>query len=481
MGRGELERDWVDIQSLDGFLDCELLEGRQLFVVRARVFRSALHVREQSGEEGAAAAGGIQRLVVAPRLGVRPVHGSAGVQSQACGEGCGDGSGEEGAVGRLVAHDAVEEGAGVVCSHVGVGFGDTLRLRRDVSQCALQAADLARSFDAEDDFDGGSQHRLEIDAQDGAPLNEQLVNDIDVVLDGRQVFDLRQPSSGENALVEHRRVHHQQRGDGAAVRHLGVRLEPVQPKVAVERGQQFVLAQMSGGVRHARFQNVQVARHAVAGESGLGQEVHLDGASILVHAAQLEHPLDGLFGDIVVGSAWLGRLVGFVPLLPLAGIDFPSRPLVEHVSGFGFRLFDVHRAALAVRVRLFAVHGVHADFLAAVVVALADDDYRRLVRLVGNRRDFSDCVRADVIAAFAVQHPLDPLFRRADGAFDLGILDETGLGVDDRENGALLWGRLRKVEIEQMLQLFLDALVVGAQGEQDLAQFLPAFIGVAVF
>ena len=88
---------------------------------------------------------------------------------------------KKGAVAGLVAHDAVEEGAGVVRAHVGVGFGDALGLGRDVAQGPLQPASLARFINRVDGFEGGFQYGPKVVPHNAFPLPAYARNDIGVV------------------------------------------------------------------------------------------------------------------------------------------------------------------------------------------------------------------------------------------------------------------------------------------------------------
>ena len=136
-------------------------------------------------------------------------------------------------------------------------------------------------LDSVDGFERGFEHGAEVVAHDALPLAANPLNDVDGVLDGGKIANAGQPASVAYALVKHGGVHHEERGDCAAIGGLLTRiLEPVQPEVAVERGQKLVGAHMVGGFADAGFQYVEVSDDAVVAEAGLGEQVHLDSAAV---------------------------------------------------------------------------------------------------------------------------------------------------------------------------------------------------------
>ena len=183
LGRRELQRNGINVQAFDDVLDRQFLQLGQLLVVRTSVQRPALHVREHGGQQGAAAACQVHCLVFAPNFGVRPILVSANIQRQVGGEGGGDGPGEESAVGGLVAHDAVEQRAGMVGAHVRVGLGDALGFGGKMMQGAFQAGGLARRLDRVNRFQGRFEHRAEVVAHDALPFAADRPHDVGLVLD----------------------------------------------------------------------------------------------------------------------------------------------------------------------------------------------------------------------------------------------------------------------------------------------------------
>ena len=324
----------------------------------------ALHIGEHGRQQCAAAAGQIDRFVPAPDFGVRPVLPAAGVEGQPRGERGGDWPGEERAIRRLVAHDAVEQRPGVVGAHVGVGFGDALGFGGEVMQGALQAGGLARRLNGVDGLQRGFEHRAEVVAHDALPFAGHLPHDIGLVLDQREVADARQPAAVADSLVQHRGVHQQQRGDGAAVGLLFISLlEPVKLEVGIKRGQQSVGPQMVGRFANARFEYVQIAHHPVFAQPGLRQQVHFDGAAVVFEAAQLEHELALFLGAFLGGFAGFALLAGRDANAALAGVD--------HLAGFGLGFLYVHYAPGLSRFGLVAGHGISAKFNRPIMIFLS--------------------------------------------------------------------------------------------------------------
>ena len=65
------------------------------------------------------------------------------------------------------------------------------------------------------------------------------------------------------------------------------------------------------------------------------------------------------------------------------------------------------------------------------------------------------------------------------GPSNFAVLDALALAPGDRHQGALHRRRFGNVQLQKLLEILLDALVVGAQGEQNLPQFLPSLLGGA--
>ena len=139
-----MEGHRVDVQPLNGLLHGQFLQTSDLCLASAPLSGSSFHIGEQGGQESAASTGQVHRLVFPPHLRVGPVRIAAGVQGEPCGNGGGNGAGEEGAVAGLVAHNLVEQRASVVCAHVGVRLGNALCLGSDVVKGTFQTGQLAR-------------------------------------------------------------------------------------------------------------------------------------------------------------------------------------------------------------------------------------------------------------------------------------------------------------------------------------------------
>ena len=75
-----------------------------------------------------------------------------------------------------------------------------------------------------------------------------------------------------------------------------------------------------------------------------------------------------------------------------------------------------------------------------------------------------DSLRADFGGGFAVQHPFGGFLRFAGRAFEFGVADAVAVRSRHRDEDALRRRRLGYVEYEQLGELVLDALVVGAKG-----------------
>ena len=369
--RRQLQGHGVDVQPFDGVLDRQPLQGGDVGVVGAPFPGAPFHVGEHRRQQGAAAAGRVDGLVFAPGLRRGPIDIAAGVEGEAGGDDRRRGAGEIGAVGRLVAHDSVEQGAGVVGAHVGVGLGDALRFRGEVAQGAFQPRQFAGVLDGFHGGDGGFQHRAEVVEHDALPLPPDADDHVHLVLDRLQVADAGDPFAVGDALVQHGGVHQEQRGDGAAVglpRALVV-LQIVQPEVPVQGRPQVVVPHMAGGFLDAAFQDVQVSDHAVLDQAGLGEQVHPDGVAVVFQSAQQQH---------------LQR-VALPPLLRFpfgGGVDANARPLVDHVPRLVFGFSVVHGAGRPVGGGFGPGNGVQADFNAAVVGPLAGDDLRRPAGIV---------------------------------------------------------------------------------------------------
>ena len=86
---------------------------------------------------------------------------------------------------------------------------------------------------------------------------------------------------------------------------------------------------------------------------------------------------------------------------------------------------------------------------------------------------------ARLSAGFTRQYLLDRLLRGAGRPLDFAVLDAPALTPGDRHQGALHRRWLGNVQLQQLLKILFDAPVVGAQGEQNLPQFLPSLLGGA--
>ena len=155
----------------------------------------------------------------------------------------------------------------MVGAEVGVAFGNAFGLARKMPERAVQACPPAGSLHLLDDVDGRRDDRLEVMADYAVPLAGNFHDRIRRVLDRIHTGDLRQPAASGNPLVQHGCVHHEQGGDGAAVR-LRLALvfsQLIQPKMAVEQRVQLVPLETSPRLVDAVFEDVDVTLGAVAG------------------------------------------------------------------------------------------------------------------------------------------------------------------------------------------------------------------------
>ena len=293
--------------------------------------------------------------------------------------------------------------------------------------------------------------------------------------------------------MKHGGVHQQQGGDVATVVTLVIG-EVIHLKVAVQGGVQAVFPQVAAGFQHAVAQDVQVALDLVALQAGLGEQVHPDGPGVFVEAGQQQHL------QRVAVAAFHG-----IAGLPLAGVLYAHAfAVVHHAARLVFGAFDVDGAESFVRLGIFPRRAVNPRFGTAVSVLVrrqhrVDVVGRNVVRRqflwrrpdclwlrpVGcrvNRGFFSDpplqFVEGTQPHVLGASLALDDLFGGslglADGADVIVVADVTGLLVCHADGGGYDLLRRRNVERYQFRQLVFNALVVGAQGQQYLAQLLPA-------
>ena len=531
---GQLQRDGVDVQPPDGVLHGPFLQLANAVGGGALLAGAAFHFGQQRRQQSAAAAGGVQDFMVLPDCGIRPVHGAgrpAGVpgpgpghiQRQAGGDGGGGRAGKESAVAGLVAHHAIEQRPGMVGAHIGISFGNALGLGGQMAQGAFQSGQFAGRFNILNDVHGRLHNGAKVVSDDGIPLAPDSGDNISVVFDGVEVVDARQPVSVGDALVQHHRIHQQQSGDGATVG-LGfalVLLQIVQAEMSVQGRQQVVVGEMAGGLFNGGFQNVEVADDAVAGEAGFGKEVHPNLFAKFGEVPQFQHLLHPGFGG---GRARrTGRWVG---------VNEDAGILVNHIPALALGLFQVKPAGGAIGRWLVARDAVHPHFIAAVGIALAAiNPRRRTVRqrrcagvcgcgggvvavrrrsAVGNGRRrriragfryryrcrcqfcrrrlrrggrirgaVDDGAEFGVQSAGAVQHFGDGGRRRPPRPGMLPVIDALVRAVGDGHQGMLHRRRLGEVQSQQFAEVVLNALVVGAQGQQDLTKFAPPIRGVA--
>ena len=172
--------------------------------------------------------------------------------------------------------------------------------------------------------------------------------------------------------------------------------------------------------------------------------------------------------------------------------------MVDHPPSLGLGLFDVDCPRRPVGCRLVSGDAVYAHLGAAVGVCLAGDDLGGLdgidrpafpqdtrfrgrcalgpvvLRRLGDRAE--PCRRQ---SAPSVQHPFNGVLRFSGRSLVLLERNAPALAAGDSDDSALHLRGLGDVEVKQVLEVVFDALVVGAEGKEYLAELLPAFVGAA--